>query len=109
MTPALGWNLSEAAQRLLENCDCKGGSKMTLGDYVASLNHVFIRRKNNLAQLLSYVLASAEPVGTWSVGGPPTSSELGMRMPGVLRQLSIPAPPPLFFFCKKFASPQAPI
>lgn len=53
---------------------------------------LFIRRKNNLAKLMSYVLASAEPLGAWSVGGPHTSSELGMRMAGAPIQLSIPAP-----------------
>ena len=29
----------------------------------------FIRRKDNLAKLMSYVLGSAEPQGAWTVGG----------------------------------------
>lgn len=46
----------------------------------------FIRRKDNLAKLMSYVLGSAEPQGAWIGWGVPTPSELGMRVPGASTQ-----------------------
>ena len=65
MTPTLGCNPPEAARCYLGGCSHRGDSKMLLRDQVALWSLLFIRKKNS-AKLMSYVLGSAEPLGTWT-------------------------------------------